>query len=187
MWAVEGLWELGEEKNRKAKAPAAARAMQVMRRREMKTMVVVGFWGGPEEESVLKESRAVDWFGGSSSWTGIGVAFVAFKMDSESEPMWFAERNSPSPQKDSQISIICDLGRLSFSKMRRGLSRIQGFRVEVAAMVETLLSMEDLEAAETRESKIGCCGDHSAPRLIYLPDLRLHPTVVIAKMVRSRV
>lgn len=60
MLAEEGVWNLSEEKKRKAKAPEAARAMQVMRRREMKTMVVVCFWGGPEEESVLKESRAVD-------------------------------------------------------------------------------------------------------------------------------
>ena len=40
-----------------------------------------------EDESVLKERRAVDGFEGSSSWVGIGVGFVVSKMDIESEPM----------------------------------------------------------------------------------------------------
>lgn len=50
-------------KKRKAKAEAAERAMQVVRRSEMKMMVVVclrvGF-DGSDEESVLNERSAVD-------------------------------------------------------------------------------------------------------------------------------
>lgn len=53
------LWE----KKRKAKAMEAARAMEVMRRRAMKTMVVEGLRGGGE----VVVRRAVDWFEGSSS------------------------------------------------------------------------------------------------------------------------
>lgn len=78
----------GEEKKRKAKATAAERAMQVVRRRAMKTMVVVGLLGDfvadERESSVSKERRAADGFAGSSSWVGIGVGLV---MDKESEPI----------------------------------------------------------------------------------------------------
>ena len=59
-------WGVGEEKKRKAKATAADKAMQVVRRREMKR-TVVGFDFGDENWSVLKERRAVVGFGGSSS------------------------------------------------------------------------------------------------------------------------
>lgn len=65
--------------------------------------------------------------------------------------MKLGDRNSPPPQKGSQISKICDLGRLSLSIMKRGLSGIQGFRVEVADVVETLLSMEVSELTETEQ------------------------------------
>lgn len=78
-----------EEKKRKAKATAAERAMQVVRRRAMKTVVVVvgllgDFVADERESSVSKERRAADGFAGSSSWVGIGVGLV---MDKESEPI----------------------------------------------------------------------------------------------------
>lgn len=88
----------GEEKKRKAKATAAERATQVVRRREMKTMVVAGLWGElaeeEGEESVSKESRAADGFAESSSWEGSGVGFVdGVKIDNESEPMFWESKN----------------------------------------------------------------------------------------------
>lgn len=91
-----------EEKKRKAKAAAAERAMPVRTRREMKTMVVVGFSlakvqaleapteesseTADEESSVLKERRAVDGLGGSSSTAGTAVCL--------SEPMYPKESRS---------------------------------------------------------------------------------------------
>lgn len=66
---VGGLEDLAEKK-RKAKAEEAARATQVVRRREMKmTAVAAGDrrarnWSvDVEESSVLKGRRAVDWLG----------------------------------------------------------------------------------------------------------------------------
>lgn len=114
MRASEGVRGPAEEKKRKAKAPEAAKAMQVMKRREMKTMVVVGFWGDPAGESVLNESRAVDWFGASSSWAGIGVGFAAFKMDSESEPIRPADGISLGPQKFPDINNLASGSSFAF-------------------------------------------------------------------------
>lgn len=86
--------------------------------------------------------------------------------------MKLGDRNSPPPQKGSQISKVCDLRRLSLLIMKRGLSGIQGFRVEVTDVVETSLSMEDSEFTEQKreESKVWRFRNHPAPPVLHLLD-----------------